>query len=181
MDRPGITVTAALFIEPTTDIPPMVPDPDPGRARRLYAAEDRILRRHPYQLWPGGYDLPELPWPDVTRLTDRITHSAWYRDRWATTIHPVPIEGIWSYGLSDGRILLAPGGRNRLIVLHEISHVLTPGTGHGNRHLAVYIALVKHYLGHAFYRDHFRSAVTWYLNADPAAVPSPTRRLETTR
>lgn len=102
---------------------------------------------------------------EVRAYLDDLIGSDWWADRWPH-VEAIPVARTRSgrfagYAVEDtGEIRLRTGGQVKLpgvgslnepVVLHEVAHVVTPGTGHGPAFVNALLALVRERLGfHAY-------------------------------
>jgi len=111
------------------------------RQLRIYAAEDAAL----VQAGRVFRDLGE-----VRAYVDDLVAGDWWADRWPH-IEAIPVGRTRStrfggYAVeATGEIRLA--SLREPVVLHEIAHVVAPGTGHGPAFVTTLLALVRERLG----------------------------------
>lgn len=99
---------------------------------------------------------------EVRAYLDDLVGSDWWADRWPH-IETIPVartrsERFSGYAVEgSGEIRLRTGGQAKLpslrepVVLHEVAHVVTPGSGHGPAFVDALLALVRERLGfHAY-------------------------------
>jgi putative metallohydrolase (TIGR04338 family) len=101
---------------------------------------------------------------EVRAYVDELIASDWWADRWPH-IESIPVartrsgrfsgyavEGSGEIRLRTERQVKLPFGSLREpVVLHEVAHVVTPGTGHGPAFVDALLALVRERLGfHAY-------------------------------
>ncbi|HEX2186984.1 MAG TPA: hypothetical protein VHN78_15925 [Chloroflexota bacterium] len=119
-----------------------------GQRARLYRAEAAV---------PEGRRLPEVA--DVQRYVDRVVGSDWWQAKapgW-TQIQVKDGRGRRRAGSWTGEPVISLPRKLRVerIVLHELAHQLTDqiagpaAAGHGWQYAAIYLALVRHFLGPA--------------------------------
>jgi putative metallohydrolase (TIGR04338 family) len=126
------------------------------QAERLYEAENSVFSFRDPRNYLGTV-------PAVEKFLDHVVSSAWFLDRW-----PV-MEGV-EVQLHDGRgsqsawaspnvISLPRWARRKLVVLHELAHVVTwtcygaCKPAHGRTFARVYLMLVWRVLGQEAARE----------------------------
>jgi putative metallohydrolase (TIGR04338 family) len=114
--------------------------PRDSQRSKLYAAE-AILQ--------GAPDFKTVQ--ECQAFADSVMANRWVRARWNRYIEVRPGKGHTraTGSHSSGIIQLPLWSRQRLVVLHEVAHVLTPGNyaHHGPEYAGVLLSLVHHVLG----------------------------------
>jgi putative metallohydrolase (TIGR04338 family) len=118
-----------------------------ARERQLsvYASEDAALAA-------TGKEFRDLR--QVRAYLDDLIGSDWWADRWPH-VEAIPVartrSGRFSGYAVDGTGEIRVGSLREPVVLHEVAHVLTPGSGHGPAFVDALLALVRERLGfHAY-------------------------------
>ena len=111
------------------------------RQLSIYAAEEVILGE-------AGRVFQDLG--EVRAYVDELIARNWWADRWAH-IEAIPV-GRTRSGRFDGYAVEGTGeirlaDLREPVLLHEIAHVVTPGTGHGPAFVTSLLALVRERLG----------------------------------
>ena len=91
---------------------------------------------------------------EVRVYLDDLIGSDWWADRWPH-VEAIPVartrSGRFSGYAVDGTGEIRVGSLREPVVLHEVAHVLTPGSGHGPAFVDALLALVRERLGfHAY-------------------------------
>lgn len=135
---------------------------DPQK-HRVYAAERAAFptpKPGPEGTPAAGPDLPEVA--DVQRYLDKIQTDRWFRRLYPHMYMPFVAadgRGLHKHGGNaeavDQRINIRRDHRYRWVVLHEVAHCLTPAGSqvHGPEYVKIYLALVRHFLGRAAWRE----------------------------
>jgi putative metallohydrolase (TIGR04338 family) len=126
------------------------------RQASVYAGEDAALAG-------AGRMFRDLR--EVRAYLDDLIGSDWWAERWPH-VEAIPVartrsgrfsgyavEGTGEIRLrTEGQVKLPRVGSFReVVVLHEVAHVVTPGTGHGPAFIDALLALVRERLGfHAY-------------------------------
>ena len=126
------------------------------RQLKLYAGEDAALAG-------TGRDFRNLG--EVRAYLGDLIGSDWWAERWPS-VEAIPVartrserfdgyavDGTGEIRLRTGRQAKLPrvGALREPLVLHEVAHVVTPGTGHGPAFVDALLALVRERLGfHAY-------------------------------
>jgi len=162
---------------------------------RVYDAENKINNKTKSNV---GGRLETVA--DVEQWVEKIRRSVWFRNRWPF-IREIRIKDgrgtrngfAWASATTEplfartepgfdpltnryktiGFLNLPVWSRSRLVILHELAHIVTnseymasrgykqtPVAGHGPEFCSVYLALVRRYLGEPFYlelRENMRS------------------------
>jgi putative metallohydrolase (TIGR04338 family) len=91
---------------------------------------------------------------EVRAYVDDLTASDWWADRWPH-IEAIPVSrtrsGRFSGYAVEGSGEIRLGSLREPVVLHEVAHVVTPGTGHGPAFVDALLALVRERLGFPAY------------------------------
>src|SRR5262249_11084077 len=112
---------------------------------RLYEAENSVISFRDPRNYMGTVAA-------VERFLSLVVSSAWFLDRWPTMdgVHVHLLDGrgsrsAWSH--ANGVISLPRWARRKLVVLHELAHVVTwqhyglDQPGHGRKFARVYLVL----------------------------------------
>ena len=126
------------------------------RQLSVYAGEDAAL---------AGIGRVFRDLREVRAYLDDLIGSDWWADRWPH-VEAIPVartrserfsgyavEGTGEIRLRTGRQVKLPsvGSFREPVVLHEVAHVVTPGSGHGPAFVNALLALVRERLGfHAY-------------------------------
>jgi len=115
------------------------------RQLSVYAGEDAALAA-------SGKEFRDLR--QVRAYLDDLIGSDWWADRWPH-VEAIPVartrSGRFSGYAVDGTGEIRVGSLREPVVLHEVAHVLTPGSGHGPAFVDALLALVRERLGfHAY-------------------------------
>jgi putative metallohydrolase (TIGR04338 family) len=117
------------------------------RQHRIYEGEEAALA-------DAGRVFRDLG--EVRVYVADLVASDWWGDRWPH-IEAIPLSRTRSERFSGyavegtGEIRLGRGSLREPVVLHEIAHVVTSGTGHGPAFVAAFLTLVRARLGfHAY-------------------------------
>jgi putative metallohydrolase (TIGR04338 family) len=123
------------------------------RQRRVYAGEEAALTG-------AGRVFRDLG--EVRAYLDDLIGSDWWAEHWPH-VESIPVARTRSGRFSGyavegaGEIRLRGEGQAKLprlrepVVLHEVAHVVTPGSGHGPAFVNALLALVRQRLGfHAY-------------------------------
>jgi putative metallohydrolase (TIGR04338 family) len=91
---------------------------------------------------------------EVRAYLDDLISSDWWADRWPH-VETIPAartrSGRFSGYAVDGSGEIRLGSLREPVLLHEVAHVVTPGTGHGPTFVNALLALVRERLGfHAY-------------------------------
>jgi putative metallohydrolase (TIGR04338 family) len=91
---------------------------------------------------------------DVRAYLDDLINSDWWADRWphveTIAVARTRSERFSGYAV-EGSGEIRVGSLSEPVVLHEVAHVVTPGTGHGPAFVDALLALVRERLGfHAY-------------------------------
>ena len=91
---------------------------------------------------------------DVRAYLDDLINSDWWADRWPH-VETIPVARTRSERFSgyavEGSGEIRVGSLSEPVVLHEVAHVVTPGSGHGPAFVDALLALVRERLGfHAY-------------------------------
>ena len=115
------------------------------RQQSVYAGEEAALAG-------AGRAFRDLG--EVRAYLDDLIGSDWWADRWPH-VEAIPVARTRSgrftgYAVEEsGEIRV--GSLQESVVLHEVAHVVTPGTGHGPAFVEALLALVRERLGfHAY-------------------------------
>lgn len=117
------------------------------RLKDRKARDTRAVYRWEYELQSGGrYDAPMR---ELRALARRIWRDRGRRGNRCPLViagRGVRFGGQWcSYCLGFSLIVLARHHRNRVVLIHEMTHALGPMT-HGNRFQNLYAELLEQYL-----------------------------------
>lgn len=115
------------------------------RQLSVYAGEDAALAA-------TGKEFRDLR--EVRAYLDELIGSDWWVDRWPH-VEAIPVartrSGRFSGYAVDGTGEIRVGSLREPVVLHEVAHVVTPGSGHGPAFVDALLALVRERLGfHAY-------------------------------
>jgi putative metallohydrolase (TIGR04338 family) len=91
---------------------------------------------------------------EVRTYLDDLIGTDWWADRWPH-VEAIPVartrSGRFSGYAVDGTGEIRVGSLRETVVLHEVAHVVTPGSGHGPAFVNALLALVRERLGfHAY-------------------------------
>lgn len=91
---------------------------------------------------------------EVRAYLDDLIASDWWADRWPD-VEAIPVartrSGRFSGYAVGGTGEIRVGSLSEPVVLHEVAHVVTPGSGHGPVFVDALLALVRERLGfHAY-------------------------------
>ena len=91
---------------------------------------------------------------EVRAYLDDLITSDWWADRWPH-VEAIPVarsrSGRFSGYAVEGTDEIRIASLRESVVLHEVAHVLTPGSGHGPAFVDALLALVRERLGfHAY-------------------------------
>jgi putative metallohydrolase (TIGR04338 family) len=91
---------------------------------------------------------------EVRTYLDDLIGSDWWADRWPH-VEAIPVDrtrsGRFSGYAVEGTSEIRVGTLREPVVLHEVAHVVTPGSGHGPAFVDALLALVRERLGfHAY-------------------------------
>jgi putative metallohydrolase (TIGR04338 family) len=110
----------------------------------VYDAEERLKAK----------DGPEFTWAETLAYVERVTRSRWWRCRLPRGVRVKDGRGtrIARGGWGTGRptVNLPRWARTRLVILHELAHVLTSRPGrevaaHGPEFAKTYLELVRRF------------------------------------
>lgn len=119
------------------------------QAGKLYRAEKSV---------PLPHDGPVPTVADIERFVNKVVGSAWWKARWKAW--PVSVDhgggrrSAYAYTASS-KIAMPKWSRTKLIVLHELAHIAHARTSrvklheawHGREYAAIYLSLVRRFLG----------------------------------
>ena len=91
---------------------------------------------------------------EVRAYVDELVSSNWWADRWPH-VEAIPVartrSGRFSGYAVEGSGEIRLESLTEPLLLHEVAHVVTPGTGHGPAFVEALLALVRERLGfHAY-------------------------------
>ena len=91
---------------------------------------------------------------EVRAYLDDLIGGDWWADRWPH-VEAIPVartrSGRFSGYAVEGTGEIRVGSLREPVVLHEVAHVVTPGSGHGPAFVDALLALVRERLGfHAY-------------------------------
>lgn len=130
-----------------------------SQRQKLYDAESRFKRLFFWEVdkgWKPEYE--QIKFKSIQEVEYYVTqlwNSAWVQKRFR--IHKTSVPTIneisnssWSAYVRFSTMYLPPWGFNKIIVLHELAHVLHPsgyGTGHGRFFARTFLELIGHEFG----------------------------------
>lgn len=90
------------------------------------------------------------------KFLDKVLGSAWFQRRFGKVSIRMEMTQGWTKSYcrrTEGLLRMLPEHLNERIILHELTHALVqaPHAGHGRLFCAVYLDLVRHYLGENAY------------------------------
>jgi len=120
-----------------------------SQRQKVYSAEDNLKRL--YQEVNIEFSSIE----EISQYVNKLVRSTWAIRRWGKPRNTIQIienkkvrGACWARGINLS-ITLSRWGWNKMVVLHELSHLLSNyGASHGRHFVRTFLELVKHELGY---------------------------------
>jgi putative metallohydrolase (TIGR04338 family) len=154
------------------------------------AAKKHLIDTEASRLWverdPETGQQRPARYPSVAATqayVDAVTSARWFRARWGNRAITVRANS-GSNAMMGGNLINLAGDhrRSEAVILHEMAHALSPYSGvapHGKEFAGILLTLVRQVMGRE-QSDELRAAFrTHKVRVSMAAVPSPTRPVET--